>query len=111
LRVVVTKDPGDADAASTLAWLLATTTDDQLRDGATALALAEGAVAASGGAPDADRLDTLAAAYAEVGRFDDAVATARRAETAAETAGTVDLGREIAERRALYERGRPYRAE
>lgn len=109
LRKIVARDASDADAASMLAWLLATAADERLRDGVTAVALAERAVAAAGDAPDADRLDTLAAAYAEVGRFPDAVATARRAE--ANAAATPDLAREIAARVTTYEQGRPYRSD
>jgi len=109
LRALVAAHPDDADDASMLAWILATTSDDRLRDGATAVTLAERAVAAAGDAVDADRLDTLAAAYAEVGRFDDAVTAARRAQSAAERAGNADLGREITERLALYERRERYR--
>ncbi len=111
LRALVAANPGDADDASTLAWMLATTGDDRLRDGKAAVALAERAVAAAGEAADADRLDTLAAAYAEAGRFDDAVAAARRAKRAADDAGSEDLAHEIAARLALYERRQPYRAD
>ncbi len=111
LRAVIARDPNDSDAMSLLAWLLATATDADLRDGPAALTLAERAVAAAGDTPDADRLDTLAAAYAAVGRFADAVATARRAKTAADAEQSSDLAREIAERLALYEQGQPYRAD
>ena len=111
LRKVVARDSTDADATSMLAWILATATDAGLRDGAAAVSFAERAVAAAGDAPDADRLDTLAAAYAEVGRFAAAISIARRAEAAAEAAALTDLAREIAERRALYEQDQPYRSE
>jgi arylsulfatase A-like enzyme/Flp pilus assembly protein TadD len=61
-----------------LAFALATLPDPRLRDGARALALAESVVAA-GGAANPDHLDTLAAAYAELGRFDEARAEQQRA--------------------------------
>jgi Tfp pilus assembly protein PilF len=111
LQRVLARDPSDADAASLLAWLFATSADDALRDGAAAVTLAERAVAAAGAAPDADRLDTLAAAYAEVQRFGDALATARRAKATAESSGATELAREIDERLVQYERGRPYRSD
>ena len=111
LQKVVARDSTDADATSMLAWILATTSDDGLRDGVAAVTLAERAVAAAGDAPDADRLDTLAAAYAEVGRYVEATSVARRAQAAAEAASLGDLAREIGERRVLYEQGRPYRAD
>jgi arylsulfatase A-like enzyme len=61
-----------------LAWALATVPDAALRDGARALALARAAVAETDGRHP-DYLDTLAAAYAETGRFEQAVAAQRRA--------------------------------
>jgi tetratricopeptide (TPR) repeat protein len=59
-----------------LAWVLATSQDSALRDAPRAVSLAEQAVQLSGGT-DALILETLAAAYAEVGRYDDAVKTAQ----------------------------------
>ena len=56
---------------------------------------------------DPDKLDTLAAAYAEVGRFADAVATARRALRAADPKS--QLAGEVRERLALYEAQQPFR--
>jgi tetratricopeptide (TPR) repeat protein len=112
LRGVLARDPADADAAGMLAWLLATSRQDELRDGKAAVVLAERSLGTDAQeAPDADRLDTLAAAYAEVGRFADAIATARRAEAAARAAGSADLAAEIATRLLLYEEGRPFRVE
>jgi len=64
--------------ANRLAWLLATCPDSQVRDGARAVRLAEHACA-SGGYRDPDQLSTLAAAYAEIGRFDDALKWAANA--------------------------------
>ena len=58
---------------------------------------------------DADLLDTLAAAYAEVGRFQDALGTARRALETTERGS--ELAESITSRIALYEAGRPYRDE
>ena len=57
---------------------------------------------------DANELDTLAAAYAEAGRFADAVRAGRQALEAAD-AGS-ELATEIARRMALYEKTQPYRA-
>ncbi len=63
--------PGALGLQNTLAWLLATSPESTQRRGAEAVTLAEKAVAATR-RTDATTLDTLAAAYAEVGRFDDA---------------------------------------
>jgi tetratricopeptide (TPR) repeat protein len=61
-----------------LAWLLATTPDDKLRDGARASRLAHEAVARAT-TPDAAAYDALAAACAEIGDFTAALAAAHRA--------------------------------
>ena len=61
-----------------LAWLLATTRDDKLRNPARALEMASRA-AALAGERDAAVLDALAAAYAAAGDFDRAVRTAETA--------------------------------
>src|SRR5262249_32988577 len=52
-------------------------------------------------------LDTLAAAYAEVGSFDQAVEVARRAAGLADAAGQNDLAGQIRERSRLYEKRQP----
>jgi hypothetical protein len=64
-------------AQNSLAWLLATCPEDTVRDGPRAVVLAEQIVAAV--PRDAVYLNTLAAAYAEVGRFEDAAATQEEA--------------------------------
>ena len=70
--------PEDAHALTKLAWILATSSDDRVRDGVGAVTFAERArEATKGHSPDA--MDALAAAYAEVGRFEDAAAIARDA--------------------------------
>lgn len=71
--------PNNARALRGAAWILAT--NQELRDGAEAIALAVRALLLTNPA-DPQVLDTLAAAYAEANRFEDAVATARRALSA-----------------------------
>ena len=76
--------PGSTLVANDLAWLLATHPDAQVRDGAAAVAVAEETQRASAaeraGKEDAGLLDTLAAAYAEAGRYAEAVAAEVKAE-------------------------------
>lgn len=60
-----------------LAWLLATCTDSSIRDGVRAVELAKKGLALS--PKDASLMDTLAAAYAEIGDFDQAVLWQQRA--------------------------------
>jgi tetratricopeptide (TPR) repeat protein len=56
-------------ACNNLAWLLSTCPEGRYRDGDKAVKLAQRALELS---PDVSSMDTLAAAYAEAGRFDDA---------------------------------------
>lgn len=65
-------DQGDPDGQSGVAWVLATSSRDDVRDGKQALAYAQKAVAQR---RSPEHLDTLAAAWAERGDFEQAVAT------------------------------------
>jgi tetratricopeptide (TPR) repeat protein len=97
-----------AEARNDLAWVLATHPDREIRDGERAVNLARAAVTA-GEARNPGMLDTLAAAYAEAGRFADAVETARRALALTRSEGQATLAAEIESRSALYATGRSYR--
>jgi tetratricopeptide (TPR) repeat protein len=101
-------EPNDPPALRRVAWVLATSPDAAIRDGAEALAFAVRALQLSGG-KDAQVLDTLAAAYAEKGQFANAVLTARRAQARATQENQPALARDIALRIALYEAGQPFR--
>ena len=70
--------PDNQEIQNSLAWVLATASQPSLRNGARALELAQKANSASGGT-NPIYLRTLAAAYAEVGDFRDAVQTAQSA--------------------------------
>lgn len=100
--------PDDDGFALYLAWELATNPLDAARDGKLAVAIAERAIAGEERAV-ADHLDTLAAAYAETGAFEKAVATID--EALAKGAGTSDaaLLEEWRARRALYASRTPFR--
>jgi tetratricopeptide (TPR) repeat protein len=67
---------------SELAWVLATSSDDKVRDGAHAVQFAQRACELTRYS-DPGALGALAAAYAEVGRFSEAVTTAEMACRAA----------------------------
>jgi protein O-mannosyl-transferase len=97
----------DPMARNNLAWLLATSSDASIRDGNRAIEIAKQAVQLSGG-QDANYLRTLAAAYAETGRFAEAAETGRRALQAAQTQGYSILANTIRDEIALYELGLPY---
>jgi tetratricopeptide (TPR) repeat protein len=100
--------PNWPPAMRRLAWLYATYPDDEVRSGRQAVNLARTASSRTGNR-NASMLDTLAAAYAEAGNFDEAIATAERAIGAAESSGQQDLAAEIGARREMYMQNMPYR--
>jgi protein O-mannosyl-transferase len=93
---------------SRLGWLLATAPEASIRDASKAIAVGEKAVRVTS-RQDVMALDTLAAAYAEAGRFPDAAATARDAIALARRRGDEASARDLADRLQLYESGRKYR--
>lgn len=101
------KAPHDVGPLRNLAWVLATCPDAALRDGRRAVELAERAQKISHGG-DAMILATLAAAYAEAGRFPEAVEAARAAlrPPAPRSAAATD---QIRKQLELYESHTPYR--
>ncbi|MBX7164774.1 MAG: tetratricopeptide repeat protein [Pirellulales bacterium] len=107
LEELLELQPDHANAANNLAWMLATHRDATLRNGAQAVAIAERAARNPVNATPA-LLDTLAAAYAEAGRFADAVRASTQAIQLARQAGDAALADDIATRLALYQAGRPY---
>lgn len=68
--------PDHAQAYNNMAWLMATCPEEKYRNGAKAVEFAQKAVHLS---RKADFLDTLAAAYAEAGQFEDAIETQKQA--------------------------------
>ena len=91
-----------------LAWVLATHEEDQMRDEAEAVRLAERARQLVDD-HDPAVMDTLAAAYANAGKFDQAVKTAEKAVELAKAAGNQNLADVIQSRLDLYQAKRPYR--
>jgi tetratricopeptide (TPR) repeat protein len=91
------------------AWTFATDPDSQKRNSDLALQLAEAVCHATSG-QEARFLDTLAAAYAEGGRFPRAIETAQRASTTAGATHQESFANEIKSRLKLYEQGKPFRS-
>ena len=100
--------PENGNAASNLAWVFATCPEDSLRDGARAAELGERALRISGGKIPMI-FKVLAAAYAEKGRFAEAVETAQRGAQLATGQGNPALAAELENNIALYQSGRPLR--
>ena len=100
--------PGNPYFLNNLAWALATCPEASVRNGARAVELAQQAERLSGG-KDPPILGTLAAAYAEAGRFSEAVATAQRALELATAQANTTLAEDLRARISLYQAGSPYR--
>jgi protein O-mannosyl-transferase len=107
-RQVLRALPDSVEALNNLAWILATCPDDRVRNGAEAVQFAERAsrlppqtgICVAG---------TLAAAYAEAGRFPEAIVTAEKAvetETAAGEERFAALNKKLL---AVYRAGKPWR--
>jgi tetratricopeptide (TPR) repeat protein len=107
-REAVRLKPDWLEARNNLAWILATQPDEKLRDGPEAVRLAAHAVTLTR-TNNPGVLDTLAAAYAEAGRFPEAAATAQKAAELALAAGQKEMAAEIQRHRQSYASGRPFR--
>ena len=105
---VLQADPDSIEAANNLAWLLATTEEAELRNGPRAIQLAQHACELTH-YKMTTVVGTLAAAYAEAGRFAEAVATVEKACVLAAAAGEQELLQKNQELLALYKAGRAYR--
>ena len=102
--------PDFADAQNNLAWLLATEADPNYRDGTEAVRLAERAAELTG-RKNPSMLDTLAAALAEAGRFDEAAQTAEQARALALSMNQTQVAGTIAGHIELFHQHRPCRTE
>ena len=100
-------NPDYPEVQNNLAWLLATRAPSEGGDPVRAVTLADQACKLTDNRV-AQYLDTLAAAYAATGRFDDAVATAQKAIELARSAGQLQVATQVEPRLELYRAGRPY---
>jgi tetratricopeptide (TPR) repeat protein len=99
--------PDFVEALNNLAWLLAANHDSTLRNGTEAASLAERACKLTDYKAPVF-VGTLAAAYAEAGRFADAVTTAEKARDIALSAGQKETADKNAELLQLYRAGHAY---
>jgi len=84
LREAIASVPDSPDALSELGWLLATSPDNSLRNGPEAVRLTERACKLTSSKNEL-MLANLAAAYAEAGRFSEAVTAAQKAAILAQS--------------------------
>jgi tetratricopeptide (TPR) repeat protein len=107
-RAVLRIDPNHVPVLNQTAWVLATWPEASLRDGSQAVVLAERAVRLSGGREPAI-LDTLAAAFAEAGRFTEAVDVTKQTLALARRQNNRRLVEALEARIALYQAKTPFR--
>lgn len=100
-------DPSYPNLLASWAWQLATAPDEKYRDGKAALQLALAATEKFKSSV-AEHLDVLAAAYAENGRFDDAVAAEEKALVRIESWERKRVP-DMAARLALFRSRQPFR--
>ena len=99
--------PQSISALTNLAWLLATSPSESLRNGGKAVEIARQADQLSGGT-NTVVLRTLAAAYAETGQFGKAIESARTAMQLARMHDDDSLTTELEQQIALYRLHMPY---
>lgn len=108
LRQVLAAQPNSVDALNNLAWVLATCPDPTVRNGAEALGYAEKACRLTQNRQPT-MLTTLSAAYAETGRFSEALAAAEKAAGLATQLGDARLAAVNRQLAAAYRAGQPWR--
>jgi tetratricopeptide (TPR) repeat protein len=107
-RELLRSHPDNIALLNDIAWTLATNPNASVRNGAEAIELAQRAVQLSDGREPAF-LGTLAAAYAEAGRFPEAAQTARKALDLAKQQNNQSLAESVKAEIPLYEAGTPLR--
>jgi tetratricopeptide (TPR) repeat protein len=100
-------EPKSVGALNNLAWMLATSPDNTLRNGTRAVELADRACELTEW-KQAFMMGTLAAAYAEAGRFPEAIAMAEKARDKARADKLDEVVKRNEELLALYRAGKPY---
>jgi tetratricopeptide (TPR) repeat protein len=100
-------EPAEPGIQNNLAWVLATCPEALLCNGARAVELARQANALTGG-ENPVILRTLAAAFAEAGRFSEAVETARHALPLAGAQSNTALAGQLQAEMKLYQAGKPF---
>jgi tetratricopeptide (TPR) repeat protein len=101
------KNPDFPDALQHLAWIASTDAQPELRNGDQAVAMAARACELTG-QKRPGMLLTLAAAYAEAGRFGEALATVGKAEELAKTLGNKELETQAGRLRDKFKAGQPF---
>lgn len=107
LRLALKAQPDWPESLNNLAWILAASADATVRNGAEAVTLAERACQITA-YQEPLLIGTLAAAYAEAGRFPEAINAAEKARALAQSAGLTAVAQRNEELLKLYRAGRAY---
>lgn len=108
MRQAIQAQPDHLQALDEAAWMMATSHEASVRNGAEAIELAERAVQVSGG-QQPQILATLAASYAEAGRFPKAVETIHQALDLATQQNNQQLAGGLNAMLTRYQAGTPFR--
>ena len=106
-RLALKAQPDWPESLNNLAWILAANPDAAVRNGAEAVKLAEWACQLTD-YKEPLLVGTLAAAYAEAGRFPEAVSAAGKARALALAAGQKEIAQRNQELLELYQAGHAY---
>lgn len=105
----ITNRPREPQLLLRAAWVLATSSNDSVRNGARAVTYAQQAVALTG-FKDPVALDTLGAALAESGQFDKALEAVRQAQALIPKDDDNGMGEMLNLHQALFQARRPVRS-
>ena len=108
-EIAMRLNPNDAEVLGRAAWLLATTREETLRNGALAVKLAIRACELTPNPPDIRWVCALAAAQAEVGQWGAALNTAHQAQALAETMELPAMAAQGSRLAALFAARKPCR--
>lgn len=100
--------PQQPECLNALAWMYATSPASELRDGQAAIELAAEACALTG-RTNGSALDTLGCAYAEAGKFIDAIKTADELAALGSSRHDTNLTQMARQRLELFKAGKPWR--
>ena len=110
LAAITSSAPESPKLLNELAWILATHPDAAVRKGAEAVRLSERACTLTNRTRP-NFIATLAAAYAEAGKFSEAIATAQEAATLARSIGEIKTARLAEDLLTSFQSNQPYREE
>lgn len=107
-RRALTRAPNQVEALSNCAWIMSTSSQPELRNGKRAVELGEKCVGLTNES-NPGMLSALASAYAEAGRFADAIRTANKAIQLAESQGDGNLVGNLRNEMTFYSENKPFR--